>query len=71
MNSSMEETRNINAVSKQKHSSTLTLTFLQEDLRIALRQGHDILKSIGTPILDNPMHKMNSDQVENQATVDR
>ncbi|KAJ6667382.1 hypothetical protein lerEdw1_016503 [Lerista edwardsae] len=44
---------------------------MKEDLRIALIQGHDILKSIGTPILDNPMHKMNSDQVENQATVDR
>ncbi|XP_066478483.1 guanine nucleotide exchange factor DBS isoform X2 [Tiliqua scincoides] len=44
---------------------------MKEDLRIALRQGHDILKSIGNPMLDNPEHKMNSDQVENQATVER
>ncbi|XP_048349052.1 guanine nucleotide exchange factor DBS isoform X6 [Sphaerodactylus townsendi] len=44
---------------------------MKEDLRIALIQGEDILKSIKKPVLDNPEYKMNPDQLENQITVER
>ncbi|XP_015267239.1 PREDICTED: guanine nucleotide exchange factor DBS [Gekko japonicus] len=44
---------------------------MKEDLRIALIQGDDILKSIKRPVLENPEYKMNPDQLENQITVER
>ncbi|XP_053162908.1 guanine nucleotide exchange factor DBS isoform X4 [Hemicordylus capensis] len=44
---------------------------MKEDLRIALRQGYDILQSIRKPVLDNPEYRMNPDQIENQITVER
>ncbi|KAL7983856.1 hypothetical protein Chor_000732, partial [Crotalus horridus] len=44
---------------------------LKEDLKIALRQGHDILHDIRKPVLENPEYKLNPDQIENQITVER
>ncbi|XP_054829427.1 guanine nucleotide exchange factor DBS isoform X2 [Eublepharis macularius] len=44
---------------------------MKEDLRLALIQGGDILKSIKKPVLENPEFKMNPDQLENQITVER
>ncbi|XP_063160932.1 guanine nucleotide exchange factor DBS isoform X3 [Candoia aspera] len=44
---------------------------MKEDLKIALRQGHNIFHSIRKPVLENPEYKMNPDQTENQITVER
>uniref|UniRef100_A0A8C6YBT1 MCF.2 cell line derived transforming sequence like n=1 Tax=Naja naja TaxID=35670 RepID=A0A8C6YBT1_NAJNA len=40
-------------------------------LKIALRQGDDILHGIRKPVLENPECKLNPDQTENQITVER
>uniref|UniRef100_A0A670J7S7 MCF.2 cell line derived transforming sequence like n=1 Tax=Podarcis muralis TaxID=64176 RepID=A0A670J7S7_PODMU len=44
---------------------------MKEDLRIALIQGQDILKSIRKPVFENSEYNMNPDQLENQTTVER
>uniref|UniRef100_A0A8D0GT91 MCF.2 cell line derived transforming sequence like n=1 Tax=Sphenodon punctatus TaxID=8508 RepID=A0A8D0GT91_SPHPU len=43
----------------------------KEDLRLALKQGHDILDSIKKPVTENPEYKLNQDQLDNQTTVER
>uniref|UniRef100_A0A8C7YP69 Mcf.2 cell line derived transforming sequence-like b n=1 Tax=Oryzias sinensis TaxID=183150 RepID=A0A8C7YP69_9TELE len=44
---------------------------LQEDLLVALGQGSRLLESINEPIMHNPDHNMNQDELENLATVQR
>ncbi|ETE73402.1 Guanine nucleotide exchange factor DBS [Ophiophagus hannah] len=44
---------------------------MKEGLKIALRQGDDILHGIRKPVLENPVCKLNPDQTENQITVER
>uniref|UniRef100_A0A8C7E6S8 MCF.2 cell line derived transforming sequence like n=1 Tax=Naja naja TaxID=35670 RepID=A0A8C7E6S8_NAJNA len=44
---------------------------MKEGLKIALRQGDDILHGIRKPVLENPECKLNPDQTENQITVER
>uniref|UniRef100_A0A8C5SD89 MCF.2 cell line derived transforming sequence like n=1 Tax=Laticauda laticaudata TaxID=8630 RepID=A0A8C5SD89_LATLA len=44
---------------------------MKEGLKIALRQGDDILHGIQKPVLENPECKLNPDQTENQITVER
>ncbi|XP_033003631.1 guanine nucleotide exchange factor DBS isoform X5 [Lacerta agilis] len=44
---------------------------MKEDLRIALIQGQDILRSIRKPVFENSEYNMNPDQLENQTTVER
>uniref|UniRef100_K7GFG5 MCF.2 cell line derived transforming sequence like n=1 Tax=Pelodiscus sinensis TaxID=13735 RepID=K7GFG5_PELSI len=44
---------------------------MKEDLRLALKHGHDILESIRKPITENPDYKLNQDQLDNQTTVER
>ncbi|XP_070607249.1 guanine nucleotide exchange factor DBS isoform X2 [Erythrolamprus reginae] len=44
---------------------------MKENLKIALRQGDDILQGIRKPVLENPEYKLNPDQIENQITVER
>ncbi|XP_027632011.1 guanine nucleotide exchange factor DBS isoform X2 [Tupaia chinensis] len=43
----------------------------KEDLQLALREGHSILKSIGEPLAESAEHGINQDQLDNQATVQR
>ncbi|KAM4700290.1 guanine nucleotide exchange factor DBS [Discoglossus pictus] len=44
---------------------------MKDDLRIALKQGRDILERIMEPLKENPDYRMNQDQLDNQTTVDR
>ncbi|XP_039387180.1 guanine nucleotide exchange factor DBS isoform X11 [Mauremys reevesii] len=44
---------------------------MKEDLRLALKQGHDILESNRKPVAENPDYKLNQDQLDNQTTVER
>ncbi|XP_074846700.1 guanine nucleotide exchange factor DBS isoform X3 [Carettochelys insculpta] len=44
---------------------------MKEDLRLALKHGHDILESIRKPVTENPDYKLNQDQLDNQTTVER
>ncbi|XP_067419769.1 guanine nucleotide exchange factor DBS isoform X3 [Emydura macquarii macquarii] len=44
---------------------------MKEDLRLALKQGHDILNSIRMPVTENADYKLNQDQLDNQTTVER
>ncbi|KAM9169434.1 guanine nucleotide exchange factor DBS isoform 4-T4 [Pangshura tecta] len=44
---------------------------MKEDLRFALKQGHDILESNRKPAAENPDYKLNQDQLDNQTTVER
>uniref|UniRef100_A0A8C3XSU2 MCF.2 cell line derived transforming sequence like n=1 Tax=Chelydra serpentina TaxID=8475 RepID=A0A8C3XSU2_CHESE len=44
---------------------------MKEDLRLALKQGHDILESNRKPVTENPDYKLNQDQLDNQTTVER
>lgn len=44
---------------------------LQEDLLVALGQGSRLLESINEPVVRDPDHNMNQDELENLATVQR
>uniref|UniRef100_A0A452IL06 Uncharacterized protein n=1 Tax=Gopherus agassizii TaxID=38772 RepID=A0A452IL06_9SAUR len=44
---------------------------MKEDLRLALKQGHDILESNRKPVAENSDYKLNQDQLDNQTTVER
>uniref|UniRef100_A0A8C7YTR2 Mcf.2 cell line derived transforming sequence-like b n=1 Tax=Oryzias sinensis TaxID=183150 RepID=A0A8C7YTR2_9TELE len=44
---------------------------MKEDLLVALGQGSRLLESINEPIMHNPDHNMNQDELENLATVQR
>lgn len=44
---------------------------VQEDLLVALGQGSRLLESINEPVVRNPDHNMNQDEMENMATVQR
>lgn len=45
--------------------------FVQEDLLVALGQGSRLLESINEPVIRDPDHNMNQDELENLATVQR
>lgn len=45
--------------------------FVQEDLLVALGQGSRLLESINEPVVQDPDHNMNQDELENLATVQR
>lgn len=45
--------------------------FVQEDLLVALGQGSRLLESINEPVVRDPDHNMNQDEMENLATVQR
>ncbi|XP_043927819.1 guanine nucleotide exchange factor DBS [Protopterus annectens] len=44
---------------------------LKEDMKLALKQGYDILESIHAPVIKNPEYILNQDQLDNQTTVER
>ena len=44
---------------------------VQEGLRVALGQGSRLLESINEPVVRDPDHNMNQDELENLATVQR
>ena len=44
---------------------------LQGDLLVALGQGRRLLESINEPVVQDPDHNMNQDELENLATVQR
>ncbi|XP_075446787.1 guanine nucleotide exchange factor DBS isoform X14 [Ascaphus truei] len=44
---------------------------MKADLRLALKQGRDILERIMEPVKENPDYRLNQDQLDNQTTVDR
>ncbi|XP_057708474.1 guanine nucleotide exchange factor DBS-like isoform X14 [Corythoichthys intestinalis] len=44
---------------------------MKDDLLVALRQGSRLLESINEPLMHNPDHNMNQDELENLATVQR
>ncbi|XP_072268344.1 guanine nucleotide exchange factor DBS isoform X5 [Pyxicephalus adspersus] len=44
---------------------------MKDDLRLAFKQGSDILEQIKQPVNENPEYKMNQDQLDNQTTVER
>ncbi|XP_043391746.1 guanine nucleotide exchange factor DBS isoform X12 [Chelonia mydas] len=44
---------------------------MKEDLRLALKQGRDILESNRKPVTENPDYKLSQDQLDNQTTVER
>ncbi|CAK6959197.1 guanine nucleotide exchange factor DBS isoform X7 [Scomber scombrus] len=44
---------------------------MKEDLQVALGQGSRLLESINEPVVRNPDHNMNQDEMENMATVQR
>ncbi|CAJ1079683.1 guanine nucleotide exchange factor DBS isoform X4 [Xyrichtys novacula] len=44
---------------------------MKEDLRVALDQGSRLLESINEPVVRDPDHNMNQDELENLATVQR
>ncbi|PIO38925.1 hypothetical protein AB205_0064630 [Aquarana catesbeiana] len=44
---------------------------MKDDLKLALKQGSDILEQIKQPVKENPEYKMNQDQTDNQTTVER
>ncbi|XP_056144826.1 guanine nucleotide exchange factor DBS isoform X3 [Lampris incognitus] len=44
---------------------------MKEDLLVALGQGHRLLESINEPVVRDPDHNMNQDELENLATVQR
>ncbi len=46
-------------------------TSLQDDLLVALGQGSRLLESINEPVVRDPDHNMNQDEMENMATVQR
>ncbi|XP_056279640.1 guanine nucleotide exchange factor DBS isoform X4 [Pseudoliparis swirei] len=44
---------------------------MKEDLQVALDQGRRLLESINEPVVRDPDHNMNQDELENLATVQR
>ncbi|KAM3934257.1 guanine nucleotide exchange factor DBS [Leptodactylus fuscus] len=44
---------------------------MKDDLRLALKQGNDILERIRQPIREDPEYRLNQDQQDNQTTVER
>ncbi|XP_061549011.1 guanine nucleotide exchange factor DBS-like isoform X8 [Phycodurus eques] len=44
---------------------------MKDDLLVALKQGSRLLESINEPLMHNPDHSMNQDELENLATVQR
>ncbi|XP_061696662.1 guanine nucleotide exchange factor DBS-like isoform X2 [Syngnathoides biaculeatus] len=44
---------------------------MKDDLLVALKQGSRLLESINEPLVRNPEHRMNHDELENLATVQR
>lgn len=44
---------------------------VQEDLLVALGQGSRLLESINEPVVRDPDHNMNQEELENLATVQR
>lgn len=44
---------------------------VQGDLLVALGQGSRLLESINEPVVRDPDHNMNQDELENLATVQR
>ncbi|XP_074514944.1 guanine nucleotide exchange factor DBS isoform X5 [Sebastes fasciatus] len=44
---------------------------MKEDLQVALGQGGRLLESINEPVVQDPDHNMNQDELENLATVQR
>lgn len=49
----------------------LPAVLVQEDLLVALGQGSRLLESINEPVVRDPDHNMNQDELENMATVQR
>lgn len=43
----------------------------KEDILVALGQGSRLLESINEPVMRDPDHNMNQDELENLATVQR
>lgn len=43
----------------------------QEDLRLALKEGHSVLESLGELQAEGSEPGVNQDQLDNQATVQR
>uniref|UniRef100_A0A8C5P9P9 MCF.2 cell line derived transforming sequence like n=1 Tax=Leptobrachium leishanense TaxID=445787 RepID=A0A8C5P9P9_9ANUR len=44
---------------------------MKDDLRLSLKQGHDLLERIMEPVKENPEYRMNQDQQDNRNTVDK
>ncbi|XP_027878489.1 guanine nucleotide exchange factor DBS isoform X5 [Xiphophorus couchianus] len=44
---------------------------MKEDILVALHQGNRLLESINEPVIRDPDHNMNQDELENLATVQR
>ncbi|KAM9804426.1 guanine nucleotide exchange factor DBS [Neosynchiropus ocellatus] len=44
---------------------------MKDDLRVALGQGSQLLENINEPVVRDPDHNMNQDELENLATVQR
>ncbi|XP_061735317.1 guanine nucleotide exchange factor DBS-like isoform X5 [Nerophis ophidion] len=44
---------------------------MKDDLLVSLRHGRRLLESINEPVMQNPDHNMNQDELENLATVQR
>ncbi|XP_066562290.1 guanine nucleotide exchange factor DBS isoform X3 [Amia ocellicauda] len=61
----VQATTNLLAVHLEKKDK------MKEDLQIALNQGNRLLESINEPIVKDPDYKMNQDEMENLATVQR
>lgn len=56
---------------RARASLTYVDVFVQEDLLVALGQGSRLLESINEPVIRDPDHNMNQDELENLATVQR
>lgn len=56
---------------RARASLTYVDVFVQEDLLVALGQGSRLLESINEPVVRDPDHNMNQDELENLATVQR
>ncbi|XP_077014840.1 guanine nucleotide exchange factor DBS isoform X12 [Tamandua tetradactyla] len=44
---------------------------MKEDMKLALKEGRGLLESIREPLIKNPEHSLNQDQLDNQTTVRR
>ncbi|XP_053184306.1 guanine nucleotide exchange factor DBS isoform X2 [Scomber japonicus] len=60
-----QATTNLLSIHKDKKDK------MKEDLLVALGQGSRLLESINEPVVRNPDHNMNQDEMENMATVQR
>ncbi|XP_018102667.1 guanine nucleotide exchange factor DBS isoform X7 [Xenopus laevis] len=53
------------------HAHTEKKEKMKDHLKVALKQGCDILEKIMEPRKENPEYRMNQDQMDNQTTVER